>query len=125
MFTGYCECSKGSLSLKFDIRHSLRKVGVAFLSRREASSQECVYRRIPELQFPKKTVSVLEKTCFAKKKPTTNEKKMLHQAGLGCKKIDLLADDTVEAVLKKVNNVMLKMYAGIQQASLNCVHVLG
>ena len=36
------------------------------------------------------------------------------QAGLGCKKIDLLADDTVEAVLKKVNNVMLKMYAGIQ-----------
>ncbi|CAH3132732.1 unnamed protein product, partial [Pocillopora meandrina] len=39
---------------------------------------------------------------------------MLHQAGLGCKKIDLLADDTVEAVLKKVNNVMLKMYAGIQ-----------
>ena len=61
-----------------------------------------------------KTVSVLEKTCFAKKKPTTNEKKTLHQAGLGCKKIDLLADYTVEAVLKKVNNVMLKMYAGIQ-----------
>ena len=51
---------------------------------------------------------------LCKKKPTTNEKKMLHQAGLGCKKIDLLADDTVEAVLKKVNNVMLKMYAGIQ-----------
>ena len=49
-----------------------------------------------------------------KKKPTTNEKKTLHQAGLGCKKIDLLADYTVEAVLKKVNNVMLKMYAGIQ-----------
>ena len=39
---------------------------------------------------------------------------MLHQVGLGCKKIDLLADDTVEAVLKKVNNVMLKMQAGIQ-----------
>ncbi|RMX59852.1 hypothetical protein pdam_00023032, partial [Pocillopora damicornis] len=39
---------------------------------------------------------------------------MLHQVGLGCKKIDLLADDTVETVLNKVNNVMLKMYAGIQ-----------
>ena len=56
----------------------------------------------------------LREDLLCKKKPTTNEKKMLHQAGLGCKKIDLLADDTVEAVLKKVNNVMLKMYAGIQ-----------
>ena len=52
--------------------------------------------------------------ALQKKNPPTNEKKMLHQAGLGCKKIDLLADDTVEAVLKKVNNIMLKMYAGIQ-----------
>ena len=36
----------------------MRKVGAAFLSRREVSSQECVYRRIPELWlrkgFPKK-----------------------------------------------------------------------
>ena len=39
---------------------------------------------------------------------------MLHQVGLGCKKIDLLADDTVETMLNKVNNVILKMYAGIQ-----------
>ena len=72
-------------------------------------------RALVEERFPQKTVSVSEKTCFAKQKnPTTNEKKMLHQVGLGCKKIDLLADDTVETMLNKVNNVMLKMYAGIQ-----------
>ena len=73
-------------------------------------------RALVEERFPKKTVSVSEKTRFAKQKknPTTNEKRMLHQVGLGCKKIDLLADDTVETMLNKVNNVMLKMYAGIQ-----------
>ena len=97
----------------------MRKVGAAFLSRREVSSQECVYRRIPELWlrkgFPKKQFLSQRRLALQNKKhPTTNEKKMLHQVGLGCKKIDLLADDTVETVLNKVNNVMLKMYAGIQ-----------
>ena len=97
----------------------MRKVGAAFLSRREVSSQECVYRRIPELWlrkgFPKKQLLSQRRLALQNKKnPTTNEKKMLHQVGLGCKKIDLLADDTVETMLNKVNNVMLKMYAGIQ-----------
>ena len=98
----------------------MRKAGTAFLSRREVSSQECVYRRIPELWlrkgFPKKQFLSQRRLALKNKKknPTTNEKKMLHQVGLGCKKIDLLADDTVETVLNKVNNVMLKMYAGIQ-----------
>ena len=104
----------------------MRKVEAAFLSRREVSSQECVYRRIPELWlrkgFPKKQFLSQRRLALQNKKnPTTNEKKMLHQVGLGCKKIDLLADDTVETMLNKVNNVMLKMYAGIQQAS----HVVG
>ena len=39
---------------------------------------------------------------FAKKTPTTTEKSMLLQAGLGCKKIKLLADDTEEDVLNKL-----------------------
>ena len=104
----------------------MRKVGAAFLSRREVSSQECVYRRIPELWlrkgFPKKQFLSQRRLALQKKKnPTTNEKKMLHQVGLGCKKIDLLADDTVETMLNKVKNVILKMYAGIQWAS----HVVG
>ena len=41
---------------------------------------------------------------FAKKTPTTTEKSMLLQAGLGCKKIKLLADDTEEDVLNKLNH---------------------
>jgi len=41
---------------------------------------------------------------FAKKTPTTTEKNMLLQAGLGCKKIKLLADDTEEDVLNKLTS---------------------
>lgn len=36
-----------------DIRDSLRKIGAAFLSTREVSSQECVYRYMPELWLRK------------------------------------------------------------------------
>ena len=72
-------------------------------------------RALVEERFPKKTVSVSEKTCFAKqKKPYYKREKDAASSSLGCKKIDLLADDTVETMLNKVNNVMLKMYAGIQ-----------
>ena len=72
-------------------------------------------RALVEERFPKKQFLSQRRLALQKKKtPTINKKKMLHQVGLGCKKIDLLADDTVETVLNKVNNVMLKMYAGIQ-----------
>ena len=72
-------------------------------------------RALVEERFPKKQFLSQRRLALRNKKtPTINKKKMLHQVGLGCKKIDLLADDTVETVLNKVNNVMLKMYAGIQ-----------
>ena len=74
----------------------------------------CIKTYSRALVSQKNSFCLREDLLCKKKKPAANEKKMLHQAGLGCKKIDLLADDTVEAVLKKVNNVMLKMYAGIQ-----------
>ena len=73
-------------------------------------SRALVQERFPKKQFLSQRRLALQN----KKTPTINKKKMLHQVGLGCKKIDLLADDTVETVLNKVNNVMLKMYAGIQ-----------
>ena len=41
---------------------------------------------------------------FAKKTPTTAKKNMLLQAGLRCKKIKLLADDTEEDVLNKLTS---------------------
>ena len=36
-----------------EIREGLRKIGAAFLSSREVSSQECVYRCMPELWLRK------------------------------------------------------------------------
>lgn len=36
-----------------NIRDGLRKIGAAFLSTREVSSQECVYRCMPELWLRK------------------------------------------------------------------------
>ena len=41
---------------------------------------------------------------FAKKAPTSAEKTVLHQAGLGCKRIKLLSDDTEEEVLNKLTS---------------------
>ena len=43
------EAKKENLNLK----QSLRKIGAAFLSSREVSSQECVYRCLPELWLRK------------------------------------------------------------------------
>lgn len=41
------------LKLGTNIRDGLRKIGAAFLSTREVSSQECVYRCMPELWLRK------------------------------------------------------------------------
>ena len=49
MFSSYC--SK---------RDGLKKIGAAFLSTREVSSQECVYRSMPELWLRK----IFPKTVF-------------------------------------------------------------
>ena len=54
------ECSQAIINAakeakanNMDIRDSLRKIGAAFLSTREVSSQECVYRCMPELWLRK------------------------------------------------------------------------
>lgn len=61
------ECSQAILNAaketkdsNMNIRESLRKIGAAFLSTREVSSQECVYRFMPELWLRK----VFPKTVF-------------------------------------------------------------
>ena len=43
------ETKKDSL----DLKESFKKIGTAFLSSREVSSQECVYRCLPELWLRK------------------------------------------------------------------------
>ena len=52
--------AKEAKTSNLTIKDSLRKVGAAFLSTREASSQECVYRCMPELWLRK----VFPKTVF-------------------------------------------------------------
>ena len=61
------ECSQAIVSAakevkasKLTIRESLRKIKAAFLSTREVSAQECVYRCMPELWLKK----VFPKTVF-------------------------------------------------------------
>ena len=49
--------AKEAKSSNMNVRDGLKKIGAAFLSTREVSSQECVYRCMPELwlrkRFPK------------------------------------------------------------------------
>ena len=70
------ECSKAIMNAakeakesNLNIRDALRKIGAAFLSTREVSSQECVYRCMPELWlrkiFPK---TVFVNTDFSEKR---------------------------------------------------------
>ena len=52
--------AKEARSSKMNIRDGLKKIGAAFLSTREVSSQECVYRCMPELWLRK----IFPKTVF-------------------------------------------------------------
>ena len=54
------ECSQAIMNVakeakkeNLSVRDSLKRIGAAFLSTREVSSQECVYRCMPELWLPK------------------------------------------------------------------------
>ena len=42
-----------ALNTNFSVRETLKKVGAAFLTEREISAQECVYRCLPELWMRK------------------------------------------------------------------------
>jgi hypothetical protein len=53
MFSSHHECSKKAKEANLNVRDGLRKIGAAFLSTREVSAQECVYRCMPELWLRK------------------------------------------------------------------------
>ena len=58
------ECSQAIMNAakeaNLSIKHALRKIGATLLSSREVSSQECVYRCMPELWLRK----IFPKTVF-------------------------------------------------------------
>ena len=71
-----------------NVRDGLKKIGAAFLSTREVSSQECVYRCMPELWlrkvFPK---SIFVNTEFPEKKVCVAK---------GQKELDELDDESTD-----------------------------
>ena len=73
--------AKEAKAANMNIRDGLKKIGAAFLSTREVSSQECVYRSMPELWLRKifpKTVFVStdlpgKRVCVAKTQEELDE----------------------------------------------------
>ncbi len=60
MFPSHHKCSKKAKEANLNVKDGLRKIGAAFLSTREVSAQECVYRCMPELWLRK----IFPKTLF-------------------------------------------------------------
>ena len=48
-----CQATKEVIKQKLNIKDSLKKLGATFLSARDVSAQECVYRCMPELWLRK------------------------------------------------------------------------
>lgn len=92
--------AKEAKASNLNIRDSLRKVGAAFLSSTEVSSQECVYRCMPELWLRKvfpKTVFVStdfpeKRVRVAKSKPELDE---LHDDSTDICKSNIIAHDII------------------------------
>ena len=118
------ECSQAIINAakeakanNMDIRDSLRKIGAAFLSTREVSSKECVYRCIPELWLRKIfPATVFISTALPDKRIRVTKTK---------KKLDDLDDESTEifksniierytiipASIPAVNNLCLAQFA--------------
>ena len=88
MITSYSECRKRSEASNLIIRDTLRKIGAAFLSTREVSSQECVYRCMPELWLRK----VFPKTVFV----STNLPEKRGGVSKSQSELDELHDDSTD-----------------------------
>ena len=71
-----------------NIRDGLKKIGAAFLSTREVSSQECVYRSMPELWLRK----IFPKTVFVNTNLPENRVRMTKTQ----EELDELDDDSVD-----------------------------
>lgn len=89
------ECSRAILSAakeakasELNIRDTLRKIGASFLSTREVSSQECVYRCMPELWLRK----VFPKTVFV----STNLPEKRMRVAKSQPELDELHDDSTD-----------------------------
>ena len=93
IMTAVKESKAGNLS----IREGLRKIGAAFLSSREVSSQECVYRCMPELWLRK----IFPKTIFV----NTNVPDKRVRFAKTEKELEELDDDRTDIFKSNIINV--------------------
>ena len=80
--------AKEAKAANMNIREGLKKVGAAFLSSREVSSQECVYRAMPELWLRK----IFPKTVFV----NTNLPEQRIRMTKTPEELDELDDDSID-----------------------------
>ena len=108
--------AKEAKAANLSVKDGLKKIGAAFLSTREVSSQECVYRSMPELWLRK----IFPKTVFVN---TNVPDKRIHVAK-SQEELDQLDDDstdifksnvikryTIRPVLPIINNLCLAEFA--------------
>ena len=108
--------AKEAKAANLSVKDGLKKIGAAFLSTREVSSQECVYRSMPELWLRK----IFPKTVFVN---TNVPDKRVHVAK-SQEELDQLDDDsadmfksnvikryTIRPVLPIINNLCLAEFA--------------
>ena len=108
--------AKEAKAANLSVKDGLKKIGTAFLSTREVSSQECVYRSMPELWLRK----IFPKTVFVN---TNVPDKRVHVAK-SQEELDQLDDDstdifksnvikryTIRPVLPIINNLCLAEFA--------------
>ncbi len=80
--------AKEAKAANMNIRDGLKKIGAAFLSTREVSSQECVYRSMPELWLRK----IFPKTVFVNTNLPENRVRITKTQ----EELDELDDDSVD-----------------------------
>lgn len=108
--------AKEAKAANLSLRDGLRKIGAAFLSTREVSSQECVYRSMPELwlrKFFPKTVfvntNVPDKRIHVAK--STEELDELDDDSTDIFKSNVIKRYTIRPVLPSINNLCLAEFA--------------
>ena len=92
--------AKETKAANMNIRDGLKKIGAAFLSTREVSSQECVYRSMPELWLRKIFPgTIFVSTDFPEKKVRVTKTQM---------ELDELHDDSTDIFKSNIYNSALQ-----------------
>ena len=108
--------AKEAKAANLSLRDGLKKIGAAFLSTREVSSQECVYRSMPKLWlrkiFPRTifvNTNVLDKRIHVAK--SQEELDELDDDSTNIFKSNIIERYVIRPVLAVINNLCLAKFA--------------